>query len=160
MVEQTTHIFDLARYLVGPVSEVQAVGARVARPDYPDADIDDVSVATLRFASSALGSLASTCLLKWPHRIGLHLFGDGLAIELSEFELMVDVGKGRPVRAPQGDPFMREDRDFIDAVLGRANRIRVPYAEALATHRLVTAAARSASEGRALRIDAPMDTAR
>ena len=152
MVEQTTHIFDLARHLVGPVDEVQAVAARVARPAYPDADIHDVSIATLRFASGALGSLASTCLLKWPHRIGLHLFADGLAIELTEFDLMVDVGQGRPVREQEGDPFMREDRDFIDAVLGRTNQIRVPYAEALETHRLVTAAARSANEGRALRI--------
>lgn len=160
MVEQTTHIFDLARHLIGPVDEVTAVGGRLARPAYPDADIDDVSLATLRFASGALGSLASTCLLKWPHRIGLHLFGDGLAIELSEFELMVDVGQGRPVRESQGDPFVREDRDFIDAVAGRANRIRVPYAEALETHRLVTAAARSAKEGRALRIGAPETTAR
>lgn len=160
MVEQTTHIFDLARYLVGPVDEVQAVGARLARPEYPDADVDDVSLATLRFASGALGSLASTCLLKWPHRIGLHLFGDGLAIELSEFELMVDVGQGRPVRAPQGDPFVREDRDFIDAVGGRADRIRVPYAEALETHRLVTAAARSAKEGRSLRLGASESTVR
>ncbi len=159
LVEQTTHIFDLARYLVGPVDEVQALGARLARPAYPDADIDDVSLATLRFASGALGSLASTCLLQWPHRIGLHLFGDGLAIELSEFHLMVDVGRGRPVREAHGDPFVREDRDFIDAVAGRANRIRVPYAEALETHRLVTAAARSAKEGRALRLGAPAPSA-
>jgi predicted dehydrogenase len=72
---------------------------------------------------------------------------------MSEFELMVDVGQGRPVRRAQGDPFVREDRDFIDAVQGKPNRVRVPYLEAMRTHRLASAAARSASEGRPLRLD-------
>jgi predicted dehydrogenase len=152
MVEQTTHIFDLARYLVGEVSSVYAVAGRTARIEHPSSNISDVSTATLQFASGAVGNIASTCLLGWPHRIGLHLFCDRLAIELSEFELMVDVGKGRPVEAAVGDPFVREDRDFIDAVQGKPNRIRAPYAEALKTHRLATAAARSAREGRLLSV--------
>ncbi|MEJ1160498.1 Gfo/Idh/MocA family protein [Prosthecomicrobium sp. N25] len=154
MVEQTTHIFDLARVLVGEVSEVYAIAGRTPRPDYPACDIAEASTAALRFAGGAVGTISSTCLLHWPHRIGLHLFADGLAIELSEFELMVDVGQGRPVRPATGDPFLREDRDFVDAVLGRPNRIRAPYAEALKTHRLTMAAARSAREGRPIRLDA------
>ena len=147
MIQQTTHIFDLARLLVGEVDHVQASGARTRRPDFPDADVDDVSLALLHFTSGALGSMASTCLLRWPHRIGLHLFGEGLAIELSEFELMVDVGRGRPVEQAQGDPFLREDRDFIDAVQGKLNRIRAPYAEALKTHWLTTAVAQAIHSG-------------
>ena len=78
--------------------------AHRTRPAYPDCDVDDASTATLRFASGAVGSMASTCLLHWPHRIGLNLFGDGLAIELTEFELMVDVGRGRPVHPRGGRP--------------------------------------------------------
>ena len=31
---------------------------------------------------------------------------------------MVDVGRGRPIQKAEGDPFVREDRDFIDAVRG------------------------------------------
>ena len=138
IVEQTTHIFDLARLLVGEVEEVYAVAARTERPDYPECDICELSTAVLRFATGAVGSISSTCLLRWPHRIGLHLFCDGMAIELTEFEIMVDIGQGRPVRTAQGDPFIREDRDFIDAVRGGPNRIRAPYAEALRTHRLAT----------------------
>ena len=153
MVEQTTHIFDLARVLVGDVERVYAAGARTPRPAFPDMDVCDVSVATLHFKGGALGQMASTCLLNWPHRIGLHLFGDAMAIELSEFEIMVDVGRGRPVRPAQGDPFVREDRDFIDAVAGKANRIRAPYAEALRTHHLTTLAARSVQEGRVLEVE-------
>jgi len=150
MVEQTTHIFDLARLLVGDVTEVYAAGSRLDRPAFPEADVWDVSVATLHFTSGALGTMASTCLLQWPHRIGLHLFSEGQVIELSEFEIMVDVGQGRPVRPAAGDPFAREDRDFLDAVQGKANRIRTSYADALKTHRITTAAARSAKEHRLL----------
>ena len=150
MVEQTTHVFDLARLLIGDVTQVYAAGSRLDRPAFPDSDVSDVSVATLHFASGALGTMASTCLLNWPHRVGLHLFSDGQVIELSEFEMMTDVGQGRPVQPAQGDPFWREDRDFIDAVQGKENRIRSPYAEALKTHRITTAAARSAREGIAL----------
>jgi predicted dehydrogenase len=153
MVEQTTHIFDLTRLLVGEVVQVYAVGARMERPTYANANICDVTAATLHFASGALGNIASTCLLGWPHRIGLHLFCERLAIELTEFEIMIDVGRGRPTRRAEGDPFVREDRAFIDAVQGKANRIRAPYAEALKTHRLTTAAAASVREGRALPVE-------
>jgi predicted dehydrogenase len=155
MVEQATHIVDLARHLVGEIDEVFAVVATAQRPDFPESDIATGTAASLRFASGAVGSLSTTCLLRWPHRIGLHLFGDGLAIELTEFEIMVDVGNGRPVRRAEGDPFVRADRDFIDAVKGVANRIRVPYAEALRTHRAAIAIAHSARTGQPIRLAGP-----
>lgn len=147
MLEQTTHIFDLARLLVGDVTSVYARGSRTEREAFPDSDVLDVSVATLQFAGGAVGTMASTCLLNWRHRVELQLYGEGMAIELSEFDIMVDVGRGRPVVPAQGDPFVREDRDFIDAVQGKPNKVRAPYSEALLTHRLTTAAARSAKDG-------------
>jgi predicted dehydrogenase len=152
VVEQTTHVLDLAQLLVGEVRRVYAASARSERAAFPQADIADVSAATLHFASGALGNFASTCLLNWPHRIGLHLFAEGLAVEVSEFELMVDVGKGRPIRKAEGDPFIPQDRDFLDAVLGKANRVRVPYEEALRTHRLACALFRSAEQGRVVEL--------
>ena len=147
-VEQTTHLFDLARYLIGEVEEVFAAGSTIEREAFPGLDVHDVSAATLRFATGAVGNMAATCLLGWVHRVGMHLFADGMAIELHEHDLMIDVGAGRPVRGAERDPVVAEDRDFLDAVKGKADRIRVPYAEALKTHRVATAAARSAREGR------------
>jgi predicted dehydrogenase len=147
IVEQTTHVFDLARLLVGAVDEVYALGGRMDRTRFPDCDICDSSTALLRFASGAVGSISSTCLLGWPHRIGLQLFCEGMAIEMTEFQIVVDIGQGRPVRHAQGDPFVREDRCFVDAVQGKPNRIRAPYADVMNTHRLTTAAARSIREG-------------
>lgn len=147
MIEQTTHIFDLARLLVGDVTRLSAAGARAPRAAFPDLDVDEISVAMLQFESGALGTVASTCILNWPHRIGLHLFSEGMAIELSEWEIMVDVGEGRPVQRAAGDPFVREDRDFIDAVRGLRNCIRAPYHEALRSHRLAWAARCAAHNG-------------
>ncbi|HEX2171393.1 MAG TPA: Gfo/Idh/MocA family oxidoreductase [Dehalococcoidia bacterium] len=159
MIEQTTHIFDLARLLVGEVTKIYAAGSRVERPAVPLADISDVTVTVAHFATGALGSVVSTCLLKWPHRIGLHLISEGLAIELSEFDMLVNDGQRRPVRQAVGDPFVREDRDFIDAVQGQPSRIRVPYAEALKTQRLVVAASRAAGLGRALELEPAAEVA-
>lgn len=152
IVEQATHIVDLARHLVGEIVEVYAQAGHASRADFPDLDVAASTAVTLRFADGAVGNLSATCMLRWGHRIGLNLFGDGLAIELTDREIMVDVGRGRPVRAAQGDPVWREDRDFVDAVLGRENRLRCSYAEALKTHRAALAIARSAATGRPVRI--------
>jgi len=150
MVEQTTHIIDLARYLVGEVDQVFGLANRIDRAAFPGLDVPTVSTASLRFASGAVGNLASTCLLNWGHRVGLHLFGDGLGIELHERDIIVDVGAGRPVQQAQVDPVQLEDRDFVDAVRGQTNRIRCAYGEALKTHRVALAIATSAREGRAV----------
>ena len=152
MIEQTTHVFDLARLLAGEVRKVYATSARTERPAFPNADVGDVSVATLHFDSGALGTVSSTCLLAGPHRVGLHLFCEGVALEMSRLDLVVDDGQDRRVYELRSDAFAREDRDFIDAVRGRENRIRAPYAEALQTHRLAVAAASSAREGRVLEL--------
>jgi predicted dehydrogenase len=152
MVEQTTHIFDLARLLVGEVTEVYGVGSSTPRPQFPDANVFDVSLATLRFAGGAAGNMASTCLLAWPHRIGLHLFGEALAIELSETNMTVRGADVAETYTAQVDPFLLEDRAFIDAVQGKENRIRASYAEAIKTHRVTVAAEESARTGRIVRL--------
>jgi predicted dehydrogenase len=152
MVEQTTHIIDLARYLVGDVVQVFGLAGHTDRAAFPGLDVPTVSTASLRFASGAIGNLASTCLLHWGHRVGLHLFGEDLALELTDHDIMVDVGAGRPVLHAQSDPVWKEDRDFIDAVQGETNRIRCPYGEALKTHRVALAISQSVREGRAIDI--------
>jgi predicted dehydrogenase/glycosyltransferase involved in cell wall biosynthesis len=150
MVEQTTHLLDLARYLVGDVTRAYGLAGHIDRAAFPGLDVPTVSTASLLFSNGAVANFASTCLLNWNHRVGLHLFGEGLAIELTDRDLMVDTGHGRPVRGAEGDPVWREDRDFIDAVQGKENRIRCPYHEALATHRLALAIGKSARTGEAI----------
>jgi predicted dehydrogenase len=152
VVEQATHVLDLARALVGEVTLVHAVGARSPRADFPDSDVDDVSAASLRFSTGAVGTVAATCLLGRLHRAGIHLFADGLALELSEAELVVGRDGGEEVHTANGDARGRPDRDFVDAVKGGPDRMRVPYAEALRTHRLACALAASAVDGRVVEL--------
>jgi predicted dehydrogenase len=153
IIEQTTHVLDLARALVGEVSEVHAYAARAQSPPVPNSDIDDVSVGNLRFASGAVGTVTSTCLLPRLQRAGLHVVADGLSLELSETALVVETKGKCSVWSAEGDARLRPDRDFIEAVRGGPDRIRVPWAEAYRTHRLACALTRSADEGHPVTVD-------
>ncbi len=155
MVEQATHLLDLARFLVGEVTEVYGRASHKERGEFPGLDVPTTSTATLTFENGTVANVASTCLLGWNHRVGLHIFADKLAIELTDHDIMVDVGRGRPVRGADGDPVWREDRDFIDAVAGRENHIRCTYADALATHRLALAVSQSARSGDVIPVKHP-----
>ncbi|MGI4732825.1 MAG: glycosyltransferase [Janthinobacterium lividum] len=150
MLEQTTHLVDLARHLIGDVVRVYGQSSTTPRADHPGLDIATTSTATLTFASGAIANFASTCLLGWNHKVGLHLFGERLAIELTDRDVMIDIGQGRPVRGNRVDPVWEEDRDFVDAVRGGENRIRCPYADALETLRLALAIEESARLGRSI----------
>ena len=155
IVEQATHLIDLARFLAGDVAEVQAMAARRDRDGFDGLDVATATTATLRFAGGAIATLSATCLLGWNHRVGLHVYADRLAMEITDHDIMIDTGHGRPVRGAEGDPVWREDRDFVDAVRGGENRIRAPYHEALQTHRVALAVARAAMTGTAQTMEAP-----
>jgi myo-inositol 2-dehydrogenase / D-chiro-inositol 1-dehydrogenase len=159
-IEQTTHVLDTARGLAGDVVEVHAFATRAASTPtlpgsvgeaaLPGADIHDVSVASLRFASGAVGTVASTCLLPRLQRAGVQVVADGLSLELSETELLVEVDGRRDAWTAEGNARPRPDRDFVAAVRGGEDRVRVPWPEAYRTHLLACAITRSADEGRPL----------
>jgi myo-inositol 2-dehydrogenase / D-chiro-inositol 1-dehydrogenase len=141
-VEQATHLFDVARLLVGEVTRGWAVGGR--SPDGPG-DIQDVCTATVGFASGAVGSFSNSCLLPRDVRIGVEFVAPGLGLWLTERDLTISDGNGDRTVPARVDPIAREDRAFIAAVRGEPADIRAPYVEALRTHRLVTAVAAAAA---------------
>ena len=150
IVEQATHIFDLARYLVGEMAPTVAVGHRVPRAAYPGSDILDVTETSVRFASGAVGSFSTTSLLPGPHRVALDFVSDGMALtlEVLNHRLVVRLGVEATTLAPPSTfdtPYERQNRAFIDAVQGKSNMIRSPYDDALLTHRLTLAASRLAA---------------
>ncbi len=149
VIEQTTHIFDLARDLVGEVVSVTAA-ERVAPGG--GGDVPATASALLRFASGAVGSISSARVLGWRHRVALHAVAEGLVVEISErgltdHELRVVTADGEEVLRSEENPIVAEDREFLDVLLGRVPRVRVPYEEALRTHALACAADRSARSG-------------
>ena len=148
-VEQTTHLFDLARHLVGEVETVQALEATVFREAWPDADVPTASTVLLRFESGALGTISSSCVLTRRHHVGLRLVAEGQVLDLverglSDHELRISTAEGEDVFASDEDPIVREDRSFVDAVRGASDAVPVSYADALRTHALVCAADLSA----------------
>ena len=145
VIEQTTHVLDTARGLAGEVAEVHAFGARE-----PAAEIHHVSAASLRFASGAVGTAVSSCLLPRLHRAGVQVVADGLSLELSETELVVEADGRRDAWTAEGSARPRPDRDFVAAVRGGPDRVRVPWPEAYRTHLLACAITRSVDEGRPL----------
>ncbi|RKN36114.1 Gfo/Idh/MocA family protein [Micromonospora musae] len=158
VVEQAAHVLDLIRLLVGEATEVTAYGDG-APPPVDGADVDSVTAATLRFAGGAVGTLSAACVLGWKHRAGLEILADGLALTLTEEGLLVcDADGERRLPADPETARTAVDRAFVDAVRGIGDDVRVPYAEALATHRLALAVADSARTGRPVRLDAPATT--
>ena len=154
VIEQTTHIFDLARALAGEVVSVAA--AEHAAPA-GQGDVPATMSALLRFAGGAVGTISSARVLGWRHRVALHVVAEGLVVEISErgltdHELRVVTAEGEEVCRTDEDPFAAEDREFVDVLLGRLPGVRVPYREALRTHALACAADRSAQDGRVVEL--------
>jgi myo-inositol 2-dehydrogenase / D-chiro-inositol 1-dehydrogenase len=148
VVEQTTHVLDLARLLAGEVASVAAA----ERPAAADGEVATASVALLTFASGAVGGVSSTRVLGWRHAVGLQVVTDGRVVELSErglddHELRVVTADGEETDRTREDPIAAEDREFVDVLQGRAAAVRVPYAEALRTHALACAADEAARTG-------------
>ncbi len=82
----------------------------------------------------------------------LHVVADGIVVEVAErgltdHELRVVTADGEEVLRSEENPIAAEDREFVDVLLGRLPRVRVPYGEALRTHALTCAADRSARNG-------------
>ena len=149
MIEQTTHIFDLARYLLGEARSVYGMAGRVKRASHPESTVAEVSSAAVTFESGAIGTFNSSCILPQDnHRVGLHLYADGLALELTVKGLVVDRGGQRLEYRERDDAIATEGAAFLQAVrTGDRSGIRSTYADALLTHRLTTAATDSARSG-------------
>ncbi|MFG1928394.1 Gfo/Idh/MocA family protein [Cryptosporangium sp. NPDC048952] len=163
LIEQVVHLLDLLRALVGEAVEVYAMG-----DDMPleGADFDGVTAATLRFASGAVGTLATTCRFA-PRAIDGHsngrqlaeleVYADGAGVRITEDGCEIRVGDRSEWHAVDADAAVHAlDRAFVDAVRRPEARsgVLVDYAQAVRSHRLAHALTRSASEGRPLRLRA------
>ena len=147
LVEQAVHLLDTARVLAGEVDEVHAASAGPV----DGGSVDTATAALLRFTGGAVGTLATTCVLPGKHRAGLEVVADGVLVALGEDWLEVRDADGLDRR--EFDPMAAKvaaDRAFVDAVRGRPgdpDRSPPDYADALESHRLACALARSAATG-------------
>ncbi len=145
VVEQATHLYDLARHLVGEASVVGAASTAVPPP--PVGRVVDVvgsTSAVLRFESGAAGSFVNTRRLT-PAVIQLELVSPDLRTTIrlatEREELSWDVVFTEPsgvVRSTnERDPYEVESEAFLDAVeTSDPGRVLSTYRDALATDRL------------------------
>ncbi|RXZ84299.1 gfo/Idh/MocA family oxidoreductase [Paenibacillaceae bacterium] len=149
MVEQTTHMVDLLRYLLGEVTEVYAAyGQLVMHERETGVTVPDVGTATLKLASGAVATISNTCMLTSGFSNGLQIYTDGNVLDLTGGELKEFVGEQTNEYKNVSNPYERENEAFLHAVrTGDASGIRSTYADAWRTQQVTVAANESARTG-------------
>jgi predicted dehydrogenase len=147
LVEQAVHVLDLARVLVGEVTEVHAAAGGLL-PGGAEA----ATGALLCFANGAVGTFATACVLDGKHRTGLEIVADGIVVGVGEDWLDVRTSEGaHRAEYDAMAPRTAVDAAFLAAVRGTPvppERDAPDHTEALRSHRLACALARSARSGR------------
>jgi predicted dehydrogenase len=148
ILEQTTHLFDLVRYLCGPVQEVHAMASRGCMSRIEGFDVDDSSVVALRLKTGAVASVISTCIIGHPGRTQLEIVTPEFTLTLAGRTVRVEEDHRVTEYRPECDMYAEENRAFIDAVrTGKKNGIRSTYADAVKTLQVTCAANESAATG-------------
>jgi len=154
MVEQTTHIVDLARYLCGDIVEVYAAMNTRALSDVENFTATDVGTMTVRFANGAVGTISNTCLLKgFGYTVGLHVVTPEVIVEVDGGQFRaIQAGREEIVRGGN-NAYLEEDQAFLRAVqTGDDSAIRSPYRDAVKTLAVTLAANQSAETGEPIRL--------
>jgi predicted dehydrogenase len=147
-VEQTTHIFDLCRFLVGSDGKtVPGVAASGSMIDIPDYDVDDISMVNIEFKNGAVANIVSSCAMEGFGRVHLEVFCRGLVVQVGGGSTVNRKGQ---IEELKGKSFDR-DRVFIDAVkTGDSSKILSPYSDAFETFKIMLAASKSFETGKAV----------
>ena len=150
IVEQSTHIYDVLRWLCGDVTRVYCEMDRIFYKDEPNMTIEDVSATVLRFKSGAIGVITATIgavpkfgWVKWCI-VGSHATLDSEDIN----SLRVYWSTRSPLtieeyREIDRDPIALAERDFIEAIL-KDRPTRTPIEEGAKTLEVTLAAVKAA----------------
>jgi myo-inositol 2-dehydrogenase/D-chiro-inositol 1-dehydrogenase len=147
VVEQATHLYDLARLLLGEAVVVGAVSIRDPLPTPSGIDVADSTAAVLRFDRGAIGSFANTRRISTAV-IQMEFISDGLLTTLAKApdrghgDWRATFDDGTVIRALHAarDPFEIQAAAFLDAVeAGNPGRVLSTYADALRTDQLTRA---------------------
>lgn len=147
VVEQATHLYDLARLLLGEANVVGAVSTRDPAASPATVDVVDATAALLRFDGGAIGSFANTRRLA-SAVIELEFVSDDLLTTLrpdpgggpGRWLARFDDGEAIEDMPARRDPYEVQAEAFLDAVVaGDPTRVLSSYADALLTDRLTRA---------------------
>jgi predicted dehydrogenase len=156
--EHTTHVFDLARYLVGEVRRVFCQRTqRVPHDEITNYATSDVNSVLLEFENGALGIVGAAHMTPRPYWWGLNVLTDRNIVEYNERQVRVlieDRATEMTPSMPNGIHFF-EDSTFIEAVR-RNDRslIRSTYSDAIRTTAVSLAAIESSKRGQPVEVSA------
>ena len=148
IVEQTTHMFDLMRYLCGEVAEVYAAASTGCMTKIENFNVHDSSVVAMRMKSGASATITSSCVCN---------HGGGVTLEIVTPEATTLIAGGAVTVKEAGkvtehqasvNMYEEESKVFIEAIrTGKRTRIKSSYADALKTFLVTFAANESIQSG-------------
>lgn len=150
LVEQTTHIVDLLRYLCGEVKEVYAAYAlKVMGEKVEGTDVPDVGTVTMKLANGMVATISNTCMMPVGHHVGLDIYTDKGVLEVRGNSLTEIEQEGVQTHNNVLQPSVQEDEAFVYALrTGDTSRILSDYEDSLRTHEITIAATESAVSGK------------
>jgi predicted dehydrogenase len=151
VVEQATHVLDLARVLAGEVVEV--VGASAPSSAH-GRDVADATAAVLRLESGAVGMVSTSCVLPALTAAGLEIVAEQVSVQLTETSLRLRTPDGEQATQATVDARTAVDRAFVDVLRGlEPSPALVDVGEALRTHRLAWAVAEATRTATTVRVN-------
>ena len=161
-LEQTTHTFDLARYLFGEVGALHAFSSKGA-VRVKGYTIEDASCVNLKFRNGAIGNIMSCCIApKGTEHIGLVVYTNKFVAVFEKVKMGVEIRFGATSRRRdesipgEEDIFDLEDAAFVKAVeTHRQDVVLSSYADAVETLRLSVLASESMASGQPMAVSRP-----
>ncbi len=125
-LDMTIHDFDMARYLLGEVEEVYAIGKVLVSPEFTDIGDVDTTVVTLKFADGTIGTIDNSRHAVFGYDQRLEVFcSNGIAMAGNESENTVVKGNSKGFHSSRIPHFFMqryapcyvdEVRQFIESV--------------------------------------------
>jgi predicted dehydrogenase len=143
LVEQSTHIVDLARYLGGEVNQVYANMSLQVHHNVPNINIPDVTSVNFVYDSGAVGHIDST-FAQFDHRMGIEVMGEEFRLVIDGVNLTIIEKDSNQSFKSEVDVYQEQDRMFIEAIVkGDRNLLLSSYEDGLKTLAVTLAANQS-----------------
>jgi len=159
-LDQSIHEFDIARFLMGEVTEVNAWGTVRFHPDAQELGDIDTATTLLRFSSGALGVVENSRRAVYGYDIVTEVFGEN-------GKIVVQAEPKTPLREYNKDGYRLDHYHFFMDRFGPAFRAELEaffhaisngktpspgHADAVESLKIALAATRSLKEGRSVRL--------
>ena len=156
IVEQTIHLYDLARLLFGEVDTVYAQAGKGIMIGIENYDVEDYSSVLLTFKNGIIGNIITGDYLKEAvPRNGIEIYCQDERVEY-DLRSAVRYHSRYLVREEKRaiDQGMRSDRTFIDAVKAKdPTMVRSPYSDGLKSLAVTLAANESFETNKPIKVE-------